>query len=99
MVNFNISVELRGLAEEAAEDYRRLRDLMDENGFKHSIRDEAGAQLRLPRDEFTFAGYFSCEEVLDIAYKIVSEFIPAPGVMVTKSAGRAWRGLKKIDLS
>jgi hypothetical protein len=99
MVNFNISIELRGLAEEAAEDYRRLRDRMGEAGFRHSIRDEAGAQLRLPRDEFTFAGYFSCEEVLDIVYKIVSEFIPAPGVMVTKSAGRAWRGLEKIDLS
>lgn len=99
MVSFNISIEIGGLAEEAAEDYRRLRDRMDENGFKHSIRDETGGQLRLPRDEFTFSGYFSREEVLDNVYEILSEFIPEPGVMVTQSAGRAWRGLKKIDLS
>lgn len=98
MGSFNISIELRGEVD-AAGDYRHLRDRMNENGFKHSVSDKAGIAFRLPRDEFTFSGYTSRQELLDKVYGVVSEFIPEPGVMITESAGRIWRGLKEIDLS
>jgi hypothetical protein len=98
MASFNISIELRGEIDVAG-DYRRLREAMNENGFRHSISAKSGAKFRLPRDEFTFLGYLSRNEVLDNVYLLVSNFIPVPGIMVTESAGRVWRGLKEIDLS
>ncbi|MGP6487042.1 hypothetical protein [Duffyella gerundensis] len=98
MASFNISIELRG-EEDAAADYRRLRSKMSEHGFRHSVSDKTGTHFRLPRDEYTWSGYATRHEVLDKVYLILVEFIPDPGVMVTEAAGRAWRGLKEIDLS
>ena len=97
MASFNILIELRGEID-AAGDHRRLREAMSANGFRHSISDKAGVKFRLPQDEFTFSGYVSRNEVLDNVYLIVSKFVPPPGIMVTKSAGRVWRGLQEIDL-
>lgn len=98
MASFNISIELRGKDDEKG-DYRRLRDRMSEQGFRHSVVDKAGINFRLPRDEYVYTGYETRQEILEKVRQILLEFNPDPGVMVTEAAGRAWTGLEKIDLS
>gem|GEM_PF-3169515 len=32
---------------------------------------------------------------MNAVYNLLTEFVPAPGVMVTESVGRCWRALEK----
>jgi len=98
MPNFDISIELRGEVD-AAGDYRRLRKMMNEHGFRHNIVDKTGMHYWLPRDVFSYQGFLTRYEIMDKVHDLLTEFLPAPGVMVTESSGRCWRGLEKINLT
>ncbi|CAK6500190.1 hypothetical protein PANPA_00115 (plasmid) [Pantoea sp. Nvir] len=93
---YDISIELRGKVN-AAEEYRRLRNAMNNNGFRHSISNGSQQSYWLPRDLFTYEGDISKQELMDRVYNLLTEFVPAPGVMVTESVGRCWRGLREIE--
>jgi len=93
---YDISIELRGKVN-AAEEYRRLRNAMNDNGFRHSIADDSDKTYWLPRDIFTYQGDITKQELMDAVYHLLTEFVPAPGVMVTESVGRCWRGLREIE--
>jgi hypothetical protein len=95
MGNFNISIELHDSTQDA---YQKLCDKMRKCGFKHSLSDENGIYYRLPPGEFTCSGYLCRQELLDKVFKVIREILPSPKVIVTEVAGRAWRGLEKIDL-
>ncbi|RPE01213.1 hypothetical protein BBB56_10090 [Candidatus Pantoea deserta] len=93
---YDISIELRGQVD-AAGDYRRLREAMNNSGFRHSITDNDEKCYWLPRDVFTYQGSMSSQELMERVYDLLTDFVPAPGVMVTESVGRAWRGLRPMD--
>ncbi|MEZ3501431.1 hypothetical protein [Pantoea sp. KPR_PJ] len=93
---YDISIELRGEVD-AAGDYRRLLKAMNDNGFRHSISDGGDKTYWLPRDVFSYQGNMTRQEIMERVYHLLTDFIPAPGVMVTESAGRSCRGLREID--
>lgn len=95
MASFNISIELHDGTQVS---YQKLRDKMSNGGFKNSVSDEDNVYYRLPPGEFTCSGYLCRQEILDKVYEITLEIMPSPKVVVTEIAGRAWRGLEKIDL-
>jgi len=96
MPAYDISIELRGEVD-AAGDYRRLREAMNNSGFRHSISGNDQKIYWLPRDVFSYQGEMTRQEIMDKVYDLLTDFLPAPGVMVTESIGRSWRGLRQID--
>lgn len=94
MASFTISIELRDDTESA---YQNLNNIMRSYGFKHSVSDDDGVHYRLLRGEFTCSGYLCRQEILDRVFNATLKILPYPKVLVTEAAGRAWRGLEKID--
>lgn len=95
MANFSISIELQDDTQIA---YQKLCSIMSRHGFKHSVSDDDNIHYRLPRGEFTCSGYLCRQELLDKVFNATLKILPRPKVLVTEVAGRAWRGLEKIDL-
>lgn len=93
---YDISIELR-VTKTPVLSSRVYFPAMNSNGFRHSISDDSDKSYWLPRDVFTYQGDISKQELMDAVYNLLTEFVPAPGVMVTESVGRCWRGLREIE--
>lgn len=96
MATFTIRIELHGADED---DYVSLHEAMEERGFFRWI-EVKGSKLRLPTAEYNIgSNEMGVAEIRDLA-KSVAMLVkqsPAPWILVTESAGRAWSGLKQWE--
>lgn len=97
MANFTVRVELHDA--ENGDYYDRLHEEMEARGFVRWIKDSNDdAKLRLPTAEYNLRNTGKTKgEVLTLAQEAADAVKPKPkpSIVVTKSAGRTWSGLKK----
>lgn len=91
MATFTIRVELH---KASAEDYRNLHEKMQAHGFSKIITASSGVTYQLPEAEYTYSSISEDEsQVANKAQRVASDIRRDPGILVTKSSGRAVRGL------
>ncbi len=93
MPNFTVRVELHG---GTADDYETLHAEMETEGFSRTIRSGDGVDYHLPTAEYEIRGSLSRDGVLEKAKTAATRTRKDFGVLVTESAGRAWKGLLKV---
>ena len=94
MSKFTVRVELHNAESSHYED---LHDKMERNNFSREITGSSGTEYHLPEAEYVYSS--STEDESDVASKvkeIADSIKKRSGVLVTKSAGRAMRGLKSL---
>ncbi len=95
-MNFTTRIELHGASDE---DYDRLHEAMEADGFSRTIESSDGALYELPPAEYNFSHpTMTAGDVRDKAYAIAKTVKRAPAVLVTSGA-RSWQGLKKARSS
>lgn len=93
MTNFTVRIELNNPKDE---DYEDLHEKMENAKFNKTIKSSDGVIYKLPDAEYDYSSSTeTTEDVLDKAYDIAKSVRSGPRVLVTKSNGRMWRGLKK----
>ena len=93
MPDFTIRIEVHGAE---WEDYDALRVEMEAEGFAAAVHGSGGA-YQLPTGEYALAGDFTPAQVLARARRAAGRAGYDGAVLVTESAGRAWRGLDPAD--
>lgn len=95
MTNYTTRVELHGADED---EYDALHDAMEAEGFVRWIVDSSSSdKLRLPTAEYNLPdSKLDRAQVLKRAERAAESVKPhpTPWILVTKSAGRTWSGLK-----
>lgn len=95
MARYTINIELRVTNKEKLE---RLNLLMIENGFMDTLYDAHGNTLILPKNTYVCISLLSSIKLVEKIYDIVREMEIKPIIFVTKSTGRAWKGLHTLDM-
>ncbi len=91
MARFTVRIELH---DASWEDYQKLYEKMDKQGFTDTISTEKGA-VKMPPGEYNHEGQVSKEQVLEKAKLAASQVVRTYAVLVTESNGRTWYGLEK----
>ncbi|HCD14298.1 MULTISPECIES: type V toxin-antitoxin system endoribonuclease antitoxin GhoS [Shewanella] len=78
------------------EDYNKLYEEMDKEGFSDEISSDDGTTYELPDGEYTISGNLTRSDVLSKAKNAASKTGKKYAVLVTQSSGRKWYGLKKV---
>ncbi len=95
MSRYTVRVELH---QNRDDDYERLHEQMLLAGFIKTITgDVSGITYDLPDAEYNYISEEDQEEVAKKAYAIAHSIRRKPSILVTKSAGRFFIGLKKAD--
>lgn len=94
MTIYTVRVELN---DPASGDYDELHKKMMTAGFSKTIKSSTGVLYHLPDAEYEYKSETETTgTVLDKAYQIVTGIKSGSRVLVTQSAGRMWKGLKKV---
>lgn len=95
MSRFTVRVELHNYK---SDDYEQLHEKMLNAGFVKTITaDNSGVTYDLPDAEYSYISNETKQEVGRKAYDIAKSVRSRPSVLVTKSAGRWFSGLKEAD--
>ncbi|ELI5391002.1 type V toxin-antitoxin system endoribonuclease antitoxin GhoS [Vibrio parahaemolyticus] len=78
------------------EDYNKLYEEMNKEGFSDEISSNDGTAYELPDGEYTISGNLTKSDVLSKAKNAASKTGEKYAVLVTQSSGRTWYGLKKV---
>ncbi|EGR5448278.1 endoribonuclease GhoS [Vibrio cholerae] len=78
------------------EDYNKLYEEMNKEGFSDEISSDDGTAYELPDGEYTISGNLTKSDVLSKAKNAASKTGKKYAVLVTQSSGRTWYGLKKV---
>ncbi|HIF9285254.1 TPA: hypothetical protein ACX6SX_000974 [Photobacterium damselae] len=78
------------------EDYNKLYEEMNKEGFSEEISSDDGTAYELPDGEYTISGNLTKSDVLSKAKNAASKTGEKYAVLVTQSSGRTWYGLKKV---
>jgi len=91
---FTVRVELHRATES---DYERLHEQMEASGFSRIITVD-NTDYHLPPAEYSFRGDRTTQQVHDLAAAAAGGIrpAPAPAILLTKSAGRFFSGLKQV---
>ncbi|UUR73853.1 DUF2622 domain-containing protein [Enterobacter asburiae] len=91
---YTVRVELN---DPASGDYDDLHKKMMTAGFSKTIESSEGIVYHLPDAEYEFKSETeTIRTVLDKAYQVATGIKSGSRVLVTESAGRMWKGLKKV---
>jgi hypothetical protein len=93
MSKYTVRVELHDYADE--HDYETLHAAMSREGFSRYIVDAAGTRYHLPLAEYNCDLEYDRNEVLDQVKRAAEKVGKRYSILVTKSAGRSWHGLKR----
>ncbi|EMR8965805.1 DUF2622 domain-containing protein [Yersinia enterocolitica] len=94
MSRFTVRIELHNAD---SDEYESLHEKMEAKGYSREITATSGKTYRLPDAEYTYSSSTKDEgAVADDVQSIANSVKAKSGVMVTKSAGSAIRGLKTI---
>jgi len=92
MTNFTTRIELHDASDE---DYEKLHDAMEADGFSRTIVGSDGTLYELPPAEYNFShATMTAGEVREKAHAVAKTVKRDPAVLVT-SGTRSWQGLKK----
>ncbi|WP_318393550.1 type V toxin-antitoxin system endoribonuclease antitoxin GhoS [Enterobacter sp.] len=95
MSRYTVRVELH---QNRDDDYEKLHEQMLKAGFTKTITaDVSGNTYDLPDAEYNYTSEENKEEVANKAYEIANRIRRKPSILVTKSIGRYFIGLKKTD--
>ncbi|MGE0037572.1 MAG: hypothetical protein AB7S93_18300 [Xanthobacteraceae bacterium] len=75
-------------------DYAELHKAMGRQGFSQFITSDDGQTYELPPAEYDYSGNVTQSQVLEKAKLAAATTKKSFGVLVTKSAGRTWTGLR-----
>jgi len=75
------------------DDYNKLYEEMDKEGFTDEITSNKGVTYKLPDGEYRISGTLKKSEVLDKAKRAAAKTKKKYAVLVTRSAGRIWHNL------
>ena len=94
MATFTVRVELH---KADSDDYETLHEKMEAKGYSREVTGSSGVEYQLPDAEYTCSHSSKDESAIaDEVQAIANSIKSRSGVVVTKSAGRAIRGLKTI---
>ncbi|WP_017346152.1 type V toxin-antitoxin system endoribonuclease antitoxin GhoS [Pantoea sp. A4] len=94
MATFTVRVELHNAD---YDDYELLHKKMNAKGYKRTVTASSGTEHHLPDAEYTFESSSKDESAVADEVKAIADSVKnGSGVLVTKSAGRAIRGLKVV---
>lgn len=93
MSKYTVRVELHDNADER--DYETLHAAMSRKGFSRYIVDADGTRYHLPHAEYNCDLEYDRNEVRDQAKGAAEKVGKRYSILVTKSAGRTWHGLKR----
>lgn len=91
MTQFTVRVELH---EADWDDYEALHEEMHKEGFSSAITGSDGKTYQLPTAEYGYEGDVTRDQLLDKAIAAANRVHRHFGILITKSAGRTWYGLK-----
>jgi hypothetical protein len=94
MARYTVRVELHKADND---DYESLHEYMEEEGFLRYIVDNDGHKWRLPTAEYNSASKSDKYVVLGRAKRAASRTGKRYTVLVTKSDGRTWYNLPKLQ--
>jgi len=94
MPTFTTRVELHDADER--EDYDRLHEEMEREGFTRTITASSGKEYQLPTAEYNLQAALTKEQVRDKAVKAARRTGKSSWILVTESAGRCWDGLPPV---
>lgn len=78
------------------DDYNKLYEEMGKEGFSDEISSDEGITYEMPDGEYDISGALTKSDVLIKAKSAASKTGKKYAVLVTKSSGRSWYGLKKV---
>lgn len=91
---FTIRVELHNAD---SDDYEKLHEKMENKGYLREVTGSSGTTYHLPDAEYTYSSTSKDEtDIADEVQSIANSVKSKSGIIVTKSAGRAIRGLKEV---
>jgi hypothetical protein len=93
MAQFTVRVELHHANQD---DYDALHAAMKEEGFSRQIESDKGTLYHLPTAEYNRDSGKSINDILSSAAAAADTIGKKYGILVTESAGRMWRNLKKV---
>ncbi|QIP56860.1 hypothetical protein [Hafnia alvei] len=88
MAKFTVRVELH---KADSEDYESLHEKMEAKGYKREVKGSDGKMYQLPNAEYVCDKEKTPSQVRDEVRAISESVKRNPSVLVTESAGRAWR--------
>jgi hypothetical protein len=91
-MSHTIRVELH---DATGDDYARLHEAMESEGFSRLISSDDGGAYHLPWAEYDWSGNDARSSVLASAKRAASRTGREFAVLVTESKGRTWSGLQK----
>lgn len=91
MTQFTVRVELH---DADWDDYDVLHAEMRKEGFSTTITGSDGKTFELPTAEYCYEGDITRDQLLDKAIAAANRVHRYFGILITKSAGRTWYGLK-----
>ncbi|WP_247394592.1 hypothetical protein [Ralstonia pseudosolanacearum] len=92
MAGFTTRVELHAAK---AEDYEKLHEAMEAEGFERTITSDDGVTYDLPTAEYVYSGDVTRKEVLTKAKAAAAKTGKKYGALVTQSKGWTWHSLKE----
>lgn len=96
MPSYTVRVELH---DATYEDYQQLHKAMESRRFFRWVKSADGDCYRLPTAEYSMPNTRATATEVLAAAKKAAETVkprPTPWVLVTKSSGRRWAGLRKL---
>ena len=93
MASFTTRVELHNAD---SEDYDKLHEYMEKEGFSRKITSSDEITYQLPTAEYNYLGEINISDLLDKAEVAAKKTKKTFEIQVTQSVGRKWIGLTKI---
>ena len=93
MASFITRVELHNAK---AEDYEKLHEYMEEEGFSRTITSDDEVAYYLPTAEYELSGELTRSQILQKAKSAASKTTKSFCALVTQSAGQSCYGLKQV---
>lgn len=97
MAKFTVRVELFGNADE--DDYENLHSKMQAKKYFRVIRSSEPKWYHLPSATYDHTADSSASDVNTEVWAIATAAWKDPGVLVTESSTRSWRGLREATAS
>lgn len=91
---FTVRVELHNAD---SDDYEKLHKKMESKSYSREVTGTSGTTYHLPDAEYTYSSKSKDENDIVREVKSIADSVKLKsGILVTKSAGRAIRGLKEV---
>lgn len=95
MSRYTISIEID---EPKSDNQSMIDSIMHDHDFLPTITDCNGYIMFLPAYTYTYTSILSSIDVAEKVFDLLGPLYPAIRILVTKSVGRAWKGLDMFSI-